>query len=549
MRAGSAAFGFVHSIAHRGELIVAVVAVFFGVVGGAATAQTAGGEMAPFRAFSWVPDGVDEAPRVTPFVGVNIWNPTASYPAWGANANPATAAAALASRPAGQRVMFVYGANLFDDAGHTDMFTQTADNILDAQGNASVRGIWADAGTARARAVYDDYFSRLKTHLDEEKLPTPGVNGLVLDVETNWSNWSLDSSRLDAIEADPRYATLRNQLAARHPDFASPSLSLAEVIDFLRIGGTNPGEPYLYWNSVMQGRINDALNTAIYEPFQAGFGGVSASNYQSSWISYPDAAAPPPQGTPLIPEPNGHYAFFDPADGPLFGNTGAPSLYGWVTPHMPDIHPGVDWLDPFTQVLVSANQVRAHVESAISRGQSPHVTPWVAPKSWTGESGLVVPWAGTAYYDEMVRQAIVGSGRTNVLYWNSARQRGDDQALSAILSDVAATFGEELPLTTITSGQLGYSDPFAVGAVRFADGRIVGRVTFRDTTQIATFQLDGRTVTVAADGQVGQWFSLTPVPEPSGIVLTGLGAGCLTVQALRRGGGGRTRVVGGPERG
>lgn len=497
-------------------------------------AQSAAGMLDPFRAFSWVPDGSNPAPRVTPFVGVNIWDPGGSHPQWAAHADPAAAAETLALRPAGQRVMFVYGAERFADAGFTNLFFQPQDNIPDADGNRTIAGIWPTYGTVRAKAVYDDYFGRLKATLDTRQLSTSGVDGLVLDMETNWSNWSMTAPRLDAIQADARYAVLQTQLAARHPDFNSTTMSLATVIDFLRIPGTNPGEPYLYWNAVMKGRINAVLNEAVYAPFRERFAGASVSNYESARIAYPGAAVPPPPETPLIPEPNGHYAFFDAADGPLFGDTGAPVLYGWVTPNMPNIHPGVAWLNPYTQVIVAANQVRAHAQATFTAGTEANITPWLAPKSWQGESGLVVPWASTAYYDEMVRQAVLGSGKTNVFYWNSARTAGDDQALSDILADIRTEFRDQQPLETLTRAQLGYGDPSIIGAVRFADGRIVGRVTFSGTDQTVSFQLGSETLTVAAAGEVGRWFTVVAVPEPSAFILAGLAAACLAVGAVGR---------------
>lgn len=522
--------------------------------------------MGPFRAFSWVPDNpspVGSTPypsRITPFVGVNLFSPSESTNAgwdWAAHGDPSVAAATLASRPAGQRVLFVYGVERFNDPGLTNLFTQAADRVTDPTTGAKVPGIWPTQGTARAAAVYDDYFSRLKVALDRRVPTSDGVDGLVIDMETNYSIWSMnpdDPVRWRAVESDPRFATVRATLATRHPDFNS-TMPLQEIADYRRYGATNAGEPYLYWNSAMKGRVNAALNEAVYDPFRARFPGVSAGNYETARLAYPSTSDPedPAPAVPVIPDANGHLEFFDRADGPLFGNTGAPTLYGWVSPNIVNSRPEYTvgssnpLLTAFGQVIVAANMVRGHVRATVDATMEANLTPWIAPKSWAGGGGLVIPWHGTAYYDEMVYQAALSSGKTNFMYWNTRGQgrdalgnligpgfSPDDVALSDILEELYTRFNGIVPVAPVLVEHVDYADPFLVGAVRFADGSIVGRVTFSATNQIASFTVGGTSVTVDAAGQVGQWFSVTPVPEPSTFGLAAISAGCCAAGAAWR---------------
>jgi hypothetical protein len=152
--------------------------------------------MEPFRAFSWADDtarGSATPDRITTLVGVNLFSPGENNAgwAWAANGDPARAARSLADRALGRRVLFVYGAERFNDRGLTNLFHQEADRIVDPISGHHASGIWPTAGTARARAVYDDYFRRLKTAIDDRLPGQSAVNGLVLDMETTLSNGSM----------------------------------------------------------------------------------------------------------------------------------------------------------------------------------------------------------------------------------------------------------------------------------------------------------------------------------------------------------------------
>lgn len=547
-----------------------LVASTVGVVGTESSAQVAGGGMEPFRAFSWIPETPDPTMRITPFVGVNRWHPQQGYGEWRIHADADAAAETLLARPAGQRVLFIFGSERFNDAGYTNLFLQAEDRVVDPATGENVPGIWPTHGVARAKAEYNAYFDHLQSSLNSLDPTQRGVNGLVLDMETTYSIWSMnpdDPSRWRAVEADPRFAALRATLAARHPEFNSTTMSLQQIADYRRIPGTNGGEPYLFWNATMRGRVGAAMNEAVYDPFRARFPGVSTSNYETSRFEYPSVTDPAgvSPAVPVVPDPHGHLEFFDAADGPLFGNTGAPTLYGWVSPNIVNSRPeytvalpGGQQTNPlltaFGQVIVAANMTRGHVRATLDAPLEADITPWIAPKSWMGESGLQIPWANTPYYDEMVYQSVLSTGRTNFMYWNTqgvGRDPAtgsllpgysfspDDKSLSDILDDVKTNFGDELPVgTPLMLDHVGYDEQFLVGAVRFADGRIVGRVTFGATDQVASFTISGTTMTVAADGQAGQWFTVAAVPEPSASTLAGLAAvSAAACTAWRRGRG------------
>lgn len=547
-----------------------LVTVSLGAAGTQAMAQVGGSAMDPFRAFSWIPETLDPAARITPFVGVNRWYPPGGYAEWRNHADAAQAAAALLARPAGQRVLFLFGSERFNDADYTNLFLQPEDRIVDPETGNKVAGVWPTHGVARAQAGYNDYFAVLQASLNAVAPNEQGVNGLVLDMETTYSIWSLnpdDPSRWRAVEADPRFAELQARLAARHPDFNSTTMSLQEITNYLRIPGTNAGEPYLFWDAVMRGQVSSAMNEAVYDPFRARFPGVSAGNYENSRLEFPSVTNPTGVTTnvPVVPDAHGHLWFFDAADGPLFGNTAAPALYGWVSPNIVNSRPEYTQTGPdgvksnplltaFGQVLVAANTTRGHVRATLDATMEADITPWIAPKSWTGESGLIIPWASTAYYDEMVYQAVLSTGKTNFIYWNTQgigrdlltgsllagySFSPDDKALSDILDDIRIRFGDELPVgTPLMLDHLDYDADTLIGAVRFADGRIVGRVTFSGTSQSASFMVGGTSLTVAADGAVGQWFTVVPVPEPSTVTLAGLAIGSGAAAAVWR----RTRA-------
>jgi hypothetical protein len=434
--------------------------------------------VAPFRVYAW------QAPKA------QTQNTTTTV-RYSPRSDPAAIARSLAALPRGQRVL------LFQDHNF-QMLSNSKDKVRTPSGQTlNHHGIWPETGTRELAAANARVFNAIRDQGVQ-------INGLVMDVEHNWTNWSMSRDRLAAIQQDPRFAAISRDLGFS---------DLSRVANW-----RDPQNEFHFrrWNSMMNMRLDGYLRQAFTDPIRAAHPRALVSNYNDFNFNTADE----------LRDLNGYHPF---GEYTLIGSHASPALYGRVgnlrSVTLPN-NATPNWLSPITQIGMSMNVTRAH-----QRISTTDQIPWIAPRSWTGDRRNTIPWANSDYYQEMVFQNLLSSGQTNVLFWNTLATPQDEQILDRTLGELRIMLGGELPLAPVLTEPVDLLASDLVSAVALADGLIVGRVTFGQFSRNASFMIGDQEITVTRSGnQLGQWFSVfmdptsrgfaSLIPEPSSAALT-----------------------------
>lgn len=155
---------------------------------------------------------------------------------------------------------------------------------------------WLDNGITSLK-------ERTMTWFGEYKKAGGQMDYLILDDESNFSNWALQtrSGWSDAIEHDPRFITL------------VPEINQTSLETVMNRPHTNH-HAYLQWNVVQDKILVDARNQAVFEPIREMYPEVKASNYNDYVVDI----------NHVIPEKNGHRQYYF----SNFGTHNAKSFYG-----------------------------------------------------------------------------------------------------------------------------------------------------------------------------------------------------------------------------
>ncbi len=294
------------------------------------------------------------------------------------------AKAATDPMPPGHRVLFSWDV-------HRSMPRHPADACRKPDGTLTkTPGIWWDRGAAEVAGLFDAFFAKYKALGGE-------VDAFVLDHEDGLSNWHIrnDPNRYRAIEADPRFDAVAEQLGFR---------DLETVRNWRQPRGPTYGRHYR-WNQLMARRVAAYNNRAVFEPLRKHFPDAVMSNYSHNYNA-------PPHG---CPDHNGHEQFRF-GRGAHVGTHQSGALYasiGQISRRK------LDGETPFGDgawqgFLLSVNRMRSMKLSA-----PVPVQPWVSHKNFHNsrirESDL---------YQELVFHAAL-SGADPILYWNPRPWRRD----------------------------------------------------------------------------------------------------------------------------
>jgi Ca2+-binding RTX toxin-like protein len=255
-------------------------------------------------------------------------NVVAMYPLWVADTanfqgvpTPQQAVAATSAMPAGHRVIFLsnfaevagFGGGSAPGAGYVDPYTTTG-SLSDYY------MLWNDYWQQIVQSRITSFFTQYKQLGGQ-------LDTVALDVEDNmWSYYAMltvdhrlnptpviSRSIWQAILNDPRWPALQQQLV----NAGIPASDLAlNKIGTWDVHSDNAAR----WNAVMEQRLIDSLNRAIYQPLQALFPNIHLSNYNSSFR------------TQTLPA--GQYDLYDESyysAGNIVGTDQSRSLYGDVT--------------------------------------------------------------------------------------------------------------------------------------------------------------------------------------------------------------------------
>lgn len=294
--------------------------------------------------------------------------------------DPAGMKAVTDRMPAGRRVIFLW------DVAH-DLLHHPDDRCRDASGALTPhQGVWPEAGVRRVA-------ERIERFLYSYRALGGKLDLLVLDFEDGLSNWHLgaDLARWRAIEADPRFAPLRERLGFG---------DLGTVAEWWKQSG-DVRRNYLRWNALQHERVADALNRAVFLPARRLYPRVQLSNYGHRRWSRALG----------VPDLNGHREYLF-GSGAHVGTHQSCELYGWlgqIRENPPDGVPSYPHT-PFNSFRHALNKMRSMAGSS----RVP-IHPWIANR------GFVEQYCGLRNHDlwqEVVFHAGLG-GADAFLFWNA----------------------------------------------------------------------------------------------------------------------------------
>jgi len=191
---------------------------------------------------------------------------------------PQATVAAMNALPVGARVIHLadfteiagYGFGVYADAGYIDP--------LNANGTpAQYYTLWMDHWAVATQAKVTSFFTQFKALggqfdmlvMDIESLGMDYYKLRMYDHRVNPAS-NPTQSVFDAIMADPRWPTVKDQLF-------KAGLTQADLDTITTWSGN--GKEAAIWNAVMQDRVTNYLNTAIYQPIHQLYPDAPISNY------------------------------------------------------------------------------------------------------------------------------------------------------------------------------------------------------------------------------------------------------------------------------
>ena len=192
----------------------------------------------------------------------------------------------------------------------------------------------------------------------------------------------------------------------------------------------------------------------------------------------------------------------------LSGSHQSPPVYGMVgqlgAPFNRNDGSNPDFSKPMPSVILAANTMRLCAASG-----APSI-PWVASESFTTLGGCPVPVGKTPWHAEMIIQAMLSGGCTNLLYFNAGGLASDDLELETILADVAARCDNAASLKPLSTAQVRLNEPVLVSGVTSGSHRVcrVSVGTANDVARSVDVNLPGESAKTSVSipaGAVGVW--------------------------------------------
>ena len=257
--------------------------------------------------------------------------------------DPVTTAATLKALPVGRRVGLAFSSG--DPLWGVDTIAYTS-TATTKPAPAVMQSPWLINGSAAFKTAWSTWYGKYLAAGG----PVPDL--VAFDEERGLSAWNLNADQLTAVKADPRYVAL-----------GSPAVTPI---------GFSP-----LFDNAMNGLRQSAMRGTL-----AGL----------PWSNYGDVLVPKP--SPQYADLNGWQAYST----SIGGAFQSPAFYGWATQiTSPGRNDGTnpDWVhDPLAIVIWQADSAR------VCASASPPVIPWLASKSYVGDSPAGWPCSvgGTPYW-------------------------------------------------------------------------------------------------------------------------------------------------------
>ncbi|MGC4033582.1 MAG: hypothetical protein QM754_17990 [Tepidisphaeraceae bacterium] len=227
---------------------------------------------------------------------------------------------------------------------------------------------------------------------------------------------------------------------------------------------------------------NQAFYSSVIVPLYKRYNNLQWCNYGDYPVAKADAAT--------VPDLNGHSIYLPASTAPVY----SPVVYGYVNQLGSQ---DSRFTEPFYIVAWHANTLRVPYRVK----PDAKLMPWVAPKRLSNV-------LDNTWWVEQLFHACCLCG-PNLLYFNA----DDFTAISnwrfdnAISQFISQSKGQKWS-NVLTTELIRYDTAnYVYSACRLADKSVVGRVTFKDGVNSATFTVSGKTYTVKRpDGQIGNWF-------------------------------------------
>jgi len=424
-----------------------------------------------YKAWSWGAVTLDRVERLVPFVWGASWTP------------PRDVVRELASRPKGDRVLFLF-ANLVNDmAVHED---DRCVEIIDGEEvPTDFKSVWIENGVSRVQGDLDAFFSELQDEGGQ-------LDVLVLDNEKTFSyGHFMDSDRaqFSAIMNDPRFEDLVDDLG------------------FEDLTQINWGNEYSrQWDQVMQPEFSTRLIEAVMPSIEQYYPDILVTNYGEALLN---EDIPTWDGA-------GHQKV---SYSGTFGTHASAQFYARISAAGSQFRP--DGIHPIGQSDFAGLRMTLHWLRSMQASDARSLWPWICNRGWQSSQA----WPNTLQDSPYWREQIIHMGLTGIdrfLYWTEQNVFQHDPDFNnpteeqellvstlAELESKVGTLGVPIPI-----GRHSFGDEVLATGMQKGD-QAVWRFTFGPAVGSAIIEFDdGEQIVIAPpDGDVGVWFS-HPVARP-----------------------------------
>lgn len=331
----------------------------------------------------------------------------------GTQASVQFALQSMSSMAPGQRVFAIF-------AGYPTriLFEHPQDRCKTASGTfTNYPCPWRDNGATDAGAMMRDFAVAFRSAGGQ-------MDHVAVDHEEEFSTWQmLGSDHADAIENDPRWPSLRDQLVSQYGFYFPAGSRLRDSV----AGNWGPyatpqpqaADNYLKWNAAMKAMTASYSTQALYQPLRAQFPSVTMDEY--GYTSWSQAFQ--------VPDENGHRAHAYGAGGITGTHQGVimNGAMNQITTSRPPI-PGQPFpLNPFNTIKHSNNLLRAARLSS-----SAGLAPWFPALSLISNQLT----QGDFYKENILQAAIMTKPGDLFILWNDTfGNTNDNQIMNAVLSE------------------------------------------------------------------------------------------------------------------
>ncbi len=354
------------------------------------------------------------------------------------------------------------------------------------------RGLWLEQGIGAVQQRVSEFFTLYRQAGGKVDLIALEYSGLSLTADELQKAAEATGSVPDylaAIEADPRFATLKTQLG-----FAD--------LTSMYVGDEQAQQRQARWNAVMKQRMAVYLKQAFHQPVAAIFpqAQVTARDYYRQATDF------------KIPQSD-----FANTTGATVGNAQGRSLTGALPPDGLTIAGKAYAPNAFNAFRYETNRLRSAVLST-----STPVVPTLSAKTQTdADSNTQALLAQSDLYQEMVLHAGLAGAR-QFIYQNQQASAAEEQQLDATLAELDHYLGADKAVSHLDS-LVDWQQPFVLSSATGAQGKVwrftpqlVADTTLASTiaqTQPAVFQVGGVQVTLPNTKVVSELGDAKPVSQ------------------------------------